>query len=198
MTQHSRRRFLKESAAALTAMGIPVAGQAQTRRPKVPLAGEVLQAVAEVVLPSAELKSDGVNRIAGDFQKWLDDFDPVAEQEHPYLSSSDITYGPPDPRGRWQAQLEALDIEARKDTGKAFRTLSIAERRRAIERAIRGERLDRLPAPAEASHVAIAVTAFFYSTSEANDLCYDAAIGRWKCRGLESGPQKPAAITKRG
>ena len=199
MAQHSRRRFLKNSVGALTAMGMPIVAESQARRQtKTPLTKDVLQAVAEVVLPASELKSDGVTRVVADFQKWVDDFEPVAEQDHPYLSSSDIVYGPADPRGRWQAQLEALEIESQKELGKPFRNLSVAERRRAIERAIRAERLDRLPTPAEAPHIAIGVVAFFYSTSEANDICYESAIGRWNCRGLDSGPRKPAAITKRG
>ena len=196
--KHSRRRFLKQSVVTVTAMGIPAVAEPQARRSRTPLSKDVLQAVAEVVLPLSELKADGVARVVGDFQKWLDEFEPVAEQDHPYLTSSDITYGPSDPRGRWQAQLEALDIEAQKEIGKPFQSLSTADRRRAIERATRTERLDRLPAVADASHVAIGLAAFFYATPEANDLCYEAAIGRTRCRGLESGPQKPTVLSKRG
>jgi hypothetical protein len=196
--KHSRRRFLKQSVSAITAVGVPVVAERQARRARTPLSKDVLQAVAEVVLPAAELKTDGVARVVSDFQKWLDEFEPVAEQDHPYLTSSDIVYGPSDPRGRWQAQLEALDLEAQKELGKPFPGLPITERRRAIERAIRSERLDRLPTVAEASHVAIGLAAFFYATPEANDLCYEAAIGRARCRGLESGPQKPTVLSKRG
>jgi len=196
--KHSRRRFLKHSVAAVTAVGVPVTAEPQARRSRTPLSKDVLHAVAEVVLPATELKPDGVARVVGDFQKWLDEFEPVAEQDHPYLTSSEIVYGPADPRGRWQAQLEALDIQAQKELGKPFQSLSTAERRRAIERAIRSERLDRLPAIAEASHIAIGLTAFFYSTPEANDLCYESAIGRTRCRGLESGPQKPTVLSRRG
>jgi len=196
--KHSRRGFLKHSVAAVTAVGVPIVAEPQARRSRTPVSKDVLQAVAEVVLPAAELKADGVARVVGDFQKWLDEFEPVAEQDHPYLTSSDIVYGPGDPRGRWQAQLEALDIEAQKELGKPFPGLSIAERRRAIERALRSERLDRLPTTAEASHIAIGLAAFFYSTPEANDLCYESAIGRTRCRGLESGPQKPTVLSKRG
>jgi gluconate 2-dehydrogenase subunit 3-like protein len=179
-------------------MGVPAIAEPQARRSRTPLSKDVLQAVAEVVLPATELKPEGVVRVVADFQKWLGEFEPVAEQDHPYLTSSDIVYGPSDPRGRWQAQLEALDIEAQKELGKTFQSLSVADRRRAIERAIRNERLDRLPAIAEGSHVAIGLAAFFYTTPEANDLCYEAAIGRARCRGLESGPQKPTVLSKRG
>ncbi len=200
MKQHSRRSFLKNSAGAIAAIGTPgvaITGEAQSRPPKTPLAKDVLQAVGEVMLPQSALKPEGVARVIGDFQKWLDGFEPVAEQDHPYLTSSEIVYGPPDPRGLWQSQLEALDLESRKELGKPFRNLSLQERRRMIERALRAERLDRLPAPAEATHVAIGVAAFFYSTSEANDLCYETSIGRWQCRGLDSSTQKPAPLSSR-
>ena len=202
MNRHSRRTFLKKSvsAGALAAIGAApeAVSAAQARRAKTPLSKDTLQAIAEVVLPTNALKQDGVTRIVADFEKWLDAFEPVAEQEHAYLSSSEIVYGPPDPRGLWQAQLDALDLVSQKETGKAFRALSVTERRRLIERALRGERLERFPAVAEAAHVTIALTAFFYSTPEANDLCYEASIGRWQCRGLDSAPQKPTALTRRG
>src|SRR5262245_30192644 len=103
MNRHSRRSFLKKSvsAGALAAIGVApeAASAAQARRAKTPLSRDTLQAIAEVVLPTATLKQDGVTRIVADFEKWLDAFEPVAEQEHAYLSSSDIVYGPPDPRG---------------------------------------------------------------------------------------------------
>src|ERR1044071_4071529 len=101
MKPHSRRSFIKNSLTAVTTLAIPVAAEAQTRRVKTPLSKDVLQAVAEVILPQSELKATCMTRIVGDFEKWFDGFEPVAEQDHPYLSSSDIVYGPPDPRGLW-------------------------------------------------------------------------------------------------
>lgn len=192
MSHHSRRRFLKQSAVALTAIGLPVPQQ------KVKLKTDLLHAVAEVVLPVSELKTEGVDRVLAEFQTWIAEFEPVAEQEHAYLSSSDIVYGPPDPAPRWEAQLEAIEIEAQKNFGKSFAALPVAERRRAIERAIRSERLESLPSPGEAQHVAVGLAAFFYSSTEANDMCYESAIGRQRCRAIETGPQKPAPLTKRG
>lgn len=197
MSENPRRRFLKQSAVALTAMGLPAAVEARPQA-KRSLRTDVLNAVAEVVLPVSELKPEGVNKVLADFRSWLDAFEPVAEREHAYLSSSEIVYGPPDPAPRWDSQLDAFEIESQKEFGKRFQDLTVAQRRRAIERAIRSERLESLPAPAEAQHIAIGLAAFFYSSSQANDICYESAIGRWGCRGLESGPQKPAPIPKRG
>jgi hypothetical protein len=121
----------------------------------------------------------------------MDGFEPVAELNHPYLSSSEIQYGPPDPRPRWQSQLEGLELESQKKYAMAFAQLGIRERRQMIERAIRDDRLDRLPPTAEAQHVAVALAAHFYASADATDLCYNAAIQRWGCHGLEAGAVKP-------
>src|ERR1043166_7516145 len=166
----TRRGFLKQSAAAV-ALPVPMEllGQAQRTKPSMPQ--QTLEAVAEIVLPVSELGKDGLAKALAGFQSWSDGFEPVAELDHPYLSSSEIQYGPPDPRPRWQAQLEALDIEAGKKYGTGLAQLATRERRQMIERAIRDDRLDRLPATAEAHHVAVALASYFYSTSDATDLC---------------------------
>lgn len=200
MNGNSRRKFLKESAAALSAMGLPTAAAAAQRQASMPrLSPDILRAVAEVVLPSRELQAEGIARVLAQFDEWIAGFQPVAELEHPYLSSPEVRYGLPHPQPRWQAQLEALDIEAQKEHGAGFARLAAGDRRRMIERQVRAENADRLPAaPAEAAHFVIGLLAFFYSTPEANDLCYEAEIKRWGCRGLETGPQKPGPIGKRG
>lgn len=190
--KNSRREFLKDSAAAITAVGAPKAWIAQAPRPKPPLTTAVLQAIAEVVLPATALGSDGISKVLTGFRSWLDGFEPVAEMDHPYLTSSEIRYGPPDPGPRWQSQLEALDLEAQKKYGNGFAQLGLRERRQMIELAMREDRLDRLPATADAHHIAVALVSYFYSTPDATDLCYEASIRRWGCGGLEAGVQKPA------
>jgi len=44
----------------------------------------------------------------------------------------------------------------------------------------------------EAEHVAVAVLAWYMASSEALDLCYDAEIGRRRCRPLDQNPRRPA------
>lgn len=199
MSKTPRRKFLKQSVAALSALGLPACrGVSSDALARAALRVETLQALGEVVLPAAELKPQGVTRIVAGFEEWLREFEPVAEMDHPYLDSSEIRYGSADPGPRWQSQLDALEMEAQKKYSKSFRELDRAVRRELVERQIRNDRLDRLPAIAEAQHVALGLLAYFYSTPEANDLCYEAAIERWACRGLETAPQKPAPLSKRG
>lgn len=170
-----------------------------------------LMAVGEVVLPRDELGAEGVRRQVEQFERWSRDFEPVAELDHPYLSSDELRYGPPDPRPNWRAQLEALDAETRLRWQTAFHSVPLEQRRLLIEREIdrlapaRTTKTDAtaespaaLPFPfaAEAPHVAIALLSWFTSTSFANDLCYGSAIGRHECRGLPSVEQRPAPLER--
>lgn len=192
----NRRKFLKQSVTVLGAVGVGACSELQRppgdRSALTKLTPETLRAVADVTLPVGELRDDGRETVVLGFERWAAGFRPVAELEHPYLDSSDIRYGPPDPRPRWQSQLEALEIEANQEYSTPFAKLDRNIQRRIIERQIRGDRLERLPNPAEANHVAVALLAYFYGSPEANDLCYQARIERLACRGIETAPNKPA------
>ncbi len=152
----------------------------------------VLEAVAEATLPVDALGSAGVSRVVDDFQGWLDAYEPVAELNHGYLTH-EIRYTPADPGPRWQSQLDALDAEAHKRHGRSFSELSVVERRTLLEPELREDRLGTLPNTTRARHVAMGLLSYFYSTPEATDLCYEAEISRWECRGLQdvSAPPRP-------
>lgn len=154
---------------------------------------EILQAVGEATLPAEALGEDGVRRVVAEFQGWLDEYEPVAELDHPYLNH-ELRYGPADPGPGWQAQLEALDAEALKRQGSSFVQLDVAARRSLLARQLRGDSLERLPNTSRARHVATAMLAYFYSSSEANDLCYRARIGRHECRGLDGMSARPQSL----
>ena len=51
-----------------------------------------------------------------------------------------------------------------------------------------------LPRTPDGRHVAADLMAFYFRSSDANDLCYRAAIGRDQCRGLENSEQAPAPL----
>jgi hypothetical protein len=195
MTDIPRRRFLKGSAGVVSGLAIgacaqdvpPVAADA----PVVDRA--VLEALARIVLPRTSLGDAGVLRVTDDFLDWLEGFAPVAELDHPYYAS-DIRYGPPDPAPLWGAQLEALNLEAqqRHDTG--FPQLAEDLQTAILDRQLPAEIPQDLPFAGNATHVAIGLNAYFYATAEANDLALRAQIHRQSCRGLESGPDKPAPL----
>ncbi len=179
-----RRRFLKSSGLVAAAVAAPVAARAQS--------SALLQAVAEAVLPE-EIGPDGVRAAVEDFTRWLDGFEPVKAQNYAYLNSDVVRYGPPDPAPAWNAQLEALDLLARRTRERGFEELSLAERRELLAGEL--DRLapgDALPSPIHAPHVAVALMARWGSRPGSVDLAYGARINPRGCRGLPSGAERPS------
>jgi hypothetical protein len=153
---------------------------------------DTLRALAEAILPS-ELGRSGAARVARDFQHWIDDYPEHAEIVHGYGTSA-LRFTRPSPRARWAAQLEQLG-ERRLETGAGkFASLSVARRREIVRDVLKGEQLDRMPDVASASHVAVALLAFYYGTSDAADLAYEAKIGREQCRPLATSSRRPLPI----
>lgn len=201
MAKSDRRTFLKRSAAAVPAIALaPEAAAAIVAgtRLEVDAAGAgattldaaLLGALGRAVLPTSDLGADGVDAALGGFQDWLAAYEPVAELNHGYFSA-EIRYTPADPGPRWQAQLEALDAEARARHDAGFADLDVLAQRALLERSMGREGANGLPGPARADHVAVGLLAWFYASSEATDLCYRAAIRRQQCRGLEGVERRP-------
>ena len=194
MTDTDRRDFLKKSAAAAAAVGISgthaAANQTNVR------SAATLRAIGAAVLPAADLGPDGIDAVVTGFEAWIDGFEPVAEMPHGYLNRglANIRYGPPHPGPRWAAQVEALELEAGKRHRSTFAELSVDDRRSLIQGQLGRDELGRLPSPGQARHVAVGLMAFFYAGSEATDLCYQASIGRFKCRGLTTLGREPQRL----
>ena len=144
-----------------------------------------MRALAGALLPSA-LGAAGAARIAQDFQRWIDNYRENAEVVHGYGTSA-LRFTRASPRARWAAQLETL---RRAD----FNGRTPEQRRQAVRELLSSERLDRMPDVATAPHVAVGLLAFFYGRSEAADLCYEAQIGREKCRPLSLASRKPLPL----
>ncbi len=195
MADIPRRQFLKGSAGLVSGLAIGActqdapSGATETQG----LDRAVLDALARVVLPRTALGDAGVLRVTGDFLDWLEGFAPVTERDHPYYSS-EINYGPPDPAPLWGAQLDALNIEAQQRFDTGFPQLGEDQQTAILDRQLPQNIPQELPFAGNASHVAIGLNAYFYATAEANDLALRAQIHRQSCRGLESGPHRPAPL----
>ena len=63
--------------------------------------------------------------------------------------------------------------------------------RAAVETALEAAKLTALPRTPDGKHVATDLMAFYFHSSEANDLCYRAKIGRDLCRGLDGSDREP-------
>jgi hypothetical protein len=192
MNDLGRRTFLKRSAVALGGVAVGGCAEPPADSTRAALDARLVRAVSRLVLPS-ELGDERLERSILGFEEWLDGFDPVAELPHGY-GSQEIRYGPPDPAPRWTAQLEALDLEAKKRFGKGFTSLDVPRQRELLERQLSATDpgTDELPGqPARAEHVAVGMLAWFYGTSEATDLCYERRIGAFTCRPLAAAPDEP-------
>jgi hypothetical protein len=108
---------------------------------------------------------------------------------------SDIRYLPPDPAPAWRAQLAALDVLARKSKQMPFARLSVDDRRELLGIALKGHGGERIPAPLDATHVAIALLAHWASSPDAWDLALGAKVLPGTCRVLGDAVPKPLPIT---
>ncbi len=204
----SRRSFLK-TAGALTA-GVATVGTAGTAcAVKDPTANNatdqeygaarvrgfdrvLLDAVATAVLPAA-LGAPGIRTATDAFVAWADGYEPVAEEMHGY-GYADIRYLPADPSPAWRAQLTALDLLARKHGTFGFSTLTLAQRQELLGTVLREQRGDRLPAPLDANHVAIALLAHWSSGPDAWDTALGARVSPGVCRTLSDATRKPLPV----
>ena len=199
-----RRTFLKRAAGAVPAAAMvgslglegcdaAVGSGAEEGRE---LDRDLIDALAQATLPTEALSAEGTRAATGQFLEWLDGFEAGAELDHPYLNDR-IRYGPPDPAPRWSRQLAELDQAAMRGRERSFAELSIEDRQELVADAI-GEAGGLRSAPARAEHVALGLLAWFYASSQANDLCYGRQVLRQECRGIETLPLEPTPVEAEG
>lgn len=199
MPPNSRRTFLKTAGAlasgvaATTVACGPTGERATDTRPR-GFNRTLLDPLAEVVLPS-ELGESGRRQATDAFIRWVDEYEPVAQEMLGY-GYSDIRYLPPDPAPAWRAQLEALDVLARKMRKQPFAQLPPGDRSAVVTAALGATRGDRLPAPLDAGHVAIALLAHWAASPGAWNMALGAEVSPGACRPLAAATSAPRPIGK--
>lgn len=153
-------------------------------------APETLDALGFAILPT-ELGDSQIARVVAGFRRWLDGYREGAEVNHAY-GSSRLAFTGPTPATRWMPQLDALDAAAQKAHGRAFAGVTADQRRALVREALASERATGIQAPDRANHIASALLGYFFTSSQATDLCYLAPIGRNTCRPLTKSSQRPA------
>ncbi|MFN5203727.1 MAG: gluconate 2-dehydrogenase subunit 3 family protein [Gemmatimonas sp.] len=152
----------------------------------------LLDALASTVLPAA-LGEAGVRAATDRFVAWADGYDPVAEEMHGY-GYADVRYLPADPVPAWRAQLDALDMLARKSQRVPFVRATPGQRSAVVEAALRAEGGERLPAPLAARHVALALLAHWSASPEAWNLALGAQVSPLTCRKLDDAVRAPLPL----
>ncbi len=147
---------------------------------------ETLEALAFIVLP-ASLGRDGILRVVANFEHWVQDYRPGADTDHGY-GFTHVTPLPESPAPRYIAQL--ADLRA------ALHSNDLEQRRAAVLQALNKAEVNDLSPRPRGRHVASDLMSFYFYSSDASDLCYNAAIERFRCRGVEHSNVPPAPLRK--
>ena len=152
----------------------------------------VLSAIAEIVLPA---EADRAAAVKG-FSDWVANYKEGADTDHGYGNTRVRPTGP-SPARNYPTQIAALDAAARAQGAAGFAAATVEQRRAILETAITEAKVERLPARPTGGHIATDLMGHYFGSADANDLCYNAAIGRDACRGLAGSEQAPAPRVSR-
>ena len=187
-----QRRTLLQWAAACAAV-LPFERLRLLAQPRelTPDAIAMLREIAPTLLP-ASLGPARIGDTVDRFVAWTRGYRervPLAHgYGHPRLQKSG-----PSPVPAYVAQLATLDADARAKGGR-WPTLDVETRRALIDAALKKAGVKALPPRPMGQHVAADLMAFFFRSTEANDLCYGAQIQREVCRPIEVTTKRPAPL----
>jgi hypothetical protein len=145
-----------------------------------------LEALAFIVLP-ASLGREGIRREVARFEGWVRNYREGADTDHGYGHTRVVPL-PVSPAPIYMRQLEELQAAlAAGDDEKARAAI--------LESLNRSDVRDLTPGP-RGKNIVADLMSFYFRSSEANDLCYQAAIQRYECRGVAHSEVPPPPLTK--
>jgi hypothetical protein len=144
-----------------------------------------LKELAATVLPES-LGRVATDAVALQFVRWVQEYRAGAEMQTGY-GSPRVRYKPVSPAAIYRAQLDQLASGALARSGLAARRMKLAE-------ALQGAGIRDLPAVPDGVHIAADLMTFYFQSSEAGDVVYQAAIGKDKCRTLRNSGAVPTAL----
>jgi hypothetical protein len=150
-----------------------------------------LHEIAPTVIP-ASLGPDAIRAVASRFVVWTRGYREGVPLEHGY-GHPRLRRSGPSPAPGYIAQLAALDAQARAKGG-AWGTLDLETRRALLDAAFTKAGVRGLPGRPSGQHVIADLMAFYFRSSEANDLCYNAEINRQICRPIAITTKRPAPL----
>ena len=184
-----RRRTLIQSALGLAAI-LPIprvrAWALGTAFPGVQ--EDTLRELAATVLPSS-LGRAGTDDVAAEFGDWVAGYRVGAEMS-PGYGSPRVRYKGASPAALFQRQLQAL-------AAGALASDDLAVRRKQLAVELEREGINDLTTVPRGEHVVADLMSFWFASPAAHDLAYQAAIGKDRCRTLESSAQVPRPLVKK-
>lgn len=193
-----RRTLLRWLAAVLAA---PPLARLRLFAQEPPLTAQqvaTLGAIADVVLPDA-IGRDGRERAVARFVAWVRNYREGADRGHGYGSSNLSAPTGSSPAPRYPAQFAALDQAARDRGAESFARLGIDGRRAVIEAALNmPQPVTNMPARPNGANLVADFMGYYFSSSDAYDLAYNARIGRDTCSTLDDSDREPARLSGGG
>ena len=147
-----------------------------------------LHEIAPTLLPSS-LGALRTRQVVDRFVAWTRGYEEGVALAHGY-GHPRLQKSGPSPVPRYVAQLSALESEARRDGG-GWRSLNVERRRAILDAAFTSAGVRTLPSRPLGQHVAADLMAFYFRSSDANDDCYTANIGRETCRPIALTLRRP-------
>ena len=156
-----------------------------------PAAVAMLHEIAATVLPSFL----GAERVRGTVEKFV-------QWTRGYREGVAMTHGYGHPRLQktgaspvpgYVSQLAALEADARAKGGR-WSSLDLETRRALLDAALAKANVRNLPPRPLGQHVAADLMAFYFRSSEANDVCYSAMIQREVCRPIMITTKRPQSL----
>ena len=188
MRRRDALHTLATAAAALPLMRVPLEAQDLNADQVF-----VLRDVAATVLPSA-IGRKGQDEAVDNFLRWIRDYKEGVPLSHGYGEPRLVKSGPSPARG-YAAQIASLAAAA-KGRGGRFGALPIDDRRLVLEDAFRTAGVQNLPLRPDGKHVVADLMAHYFRSSAANDLCYNARIGRNTYRAIRVTTVRPAPLNR--
>lgn len=187
MKRREALQTLATAAAALPLMRVPLEAQELTAEQAF-----MLRDVAATVLPSA-LGRKGQDEAVDDFLRWIRDYREGVPLSHGYGEPRLVKSGP-SPAPGYRKQVDALQAAAQTRGGR-FGALPIEVRRALLDEAFMAADVRNLPARPNGRHVVADLISHYFRSSAANDLCYNARIGRHTYRAIRVTTVRPQPLT---
>lgn len=151
----------------------------------------VLRDVATTVLPSV-IGAKGHDEAVDNFLRWLQDYREGVPLSHGYGEPRLVRSGP-SPASGYGTQIAALQQAATERAGR-FGALPLEVRRAILDTAFKQAGIQNLPSRPDGKHVIADLMAHYFRSSAANDLCYNARIGRNTYRAIRISTARPQPL----